>query len=112
MTKAKKETVKAVAAKNNLSEAVKKPMNRFGKQEKHTVDGIEYTFQFPGVKRAQEIVDLSKMANGLHSDLLYNESLMKDVIVAPKTDWDYWDENEGYMEVLGKADRFLAEMLR
>lgn len=85
---------------------------KFGKSEKDTIAGIEYTFQFPGTKRAQQILDASKTFGGVFSDSAYNEALMKDVIVHPKTDWDYWDNHKGYREVMRKADTFLGRMLK
>lgn len=40
----KKDEVKELEVKNNIPEAEKKPFNKFGKQEKHTVEDVEYTF--------------------------------------------------------------------
>lgn len=108
---AKDETVKVVEAKNNISEAEKKPMKKFGKQETRTVGEVEYTFQFPGVRTAQRILDNSKMGNGAFNDEAYHTQLMETVIVAPKVNWDYWDENEGYREVMALADNFLGRLL-
>ena len=107
---AKKDEVKELEAKNSIPEAEKKPFNRFGKQETHEVKGIEYTFQFPGVRAAQEIVDVAKGPSGTFSDGRYNQQLMDMVIVSPKTDWDYWDEHEGYTEVMALADNFLGRL--
>jgi len=84
--------------------------NKFGKQETHTEAGVKYTFQFPGTRKTQEILDLAK-SPGFFSDKIYNEQLMEHVIVAPKTDFDYWDEHKGYREVMAAADRFLGELL-
>ena len=108
---AKDETVKQVAKKNDISEVEKTPMKKFGKQEKHTVKDIGYTFQFPGIRAAQRILDASKMGNGAFNDEAYNTQLMETIIVEPKTDWDYWDENDGYLEVMALADNFLGRML-
>lgn len=91
---------------------VEEKETKFLKQDEHThkETGIKYVFQFPGTKRAQEILDISKQG-GSFSDTTYNELLMKEVIASPQTDWDYWDEHDGYMEVLDKADRFLGSLL-
>lgn len=86
--------------------------SKLGKQEVIEVAGTEYTLQFPGVRRAQQILDASKNLNGTFSNEVYNKALMDEVIVDPKTDWDYWDENAGYMEVLDRADTFLGKMLK
>lgn len=79
-------------------------------EEKETVEGIEYTFQFPGTRRTQQILDRSRMT-GAFSDEVYNDFIMKEVIVFPKTDWDYWDTHKGYREVMNAADRFLGRNL-
>lgn len=79
-------------------------------EETETIEGVEYTFQFPGTRRTQQILDRSKMT-GVHSDEVFNDLLMKEVIVHPKTNWDYWDSHEGYREVMDKADRFLGKNL-
>lgn len=112
MSAAKSEELKAVEAKGSIPETEKKPLNRFGKQETIEVEGVEYTLQFPGVRRAQQILDASKMTNNAYSDEAYNTQLMKDVIVTPKVDWDYWDEHEGYRTVMQLADNFLGRMLK
>lgn len=85
--------------------------NKFGKQDKLTAGGVEYTFQFPGTRKSQEILDMAKGPAGKFNDTVYNEQLMEHVIVAPKTNWDYWDEHDGYREVMDAADRFLGSLL-
>lgn len=112
MPKTDKETLAAVEAKEAIPVAEKKPLNKYGKQEKHTVADVEYTFQFPGVRKAQQILDNSKAIGGVFSDEAYNTQLMESVIVVPKTDWDYWDVAEGYREVMALADNFLGRMLK
>lgn len=83
------------------------------KEEKYTCEasGTEFTFQFPGTKAAQEILDLSRNTFGNIVDSVYNERLMEQVIVAPQTNWEYWDENEGYQKVMQAADKFLGSLL-
>ena len=78
------------------------------KQLVKEIGGVEYTFQFPGVRKAIQISDASKDRFGnLRSEALY-EQLMDHVIVLPKTSWDYWDENMEHMEeVFSTAFRFL-----
>lgn len=91
---------------------VEEKESKFLKQDEHThkETGIKYVFQFPGTKRAQEILDISKQGVSF-SDAIYNELLMKEVIASPQTDWDYWDEHNGYKDVLDAADRFLGGLL-
>lgn len=82
---------------------VKKP-----KQKKVTIGGIEFTFQFPGVKTALEISDRSRDRNGNLLTVPYYEQIMEHVIVNPRTDWDFWDDNVDIVEeVFGQAIRFL-----
>lgn len=106
----KTKTIKAVEAKNSIPEEEKTPLKKFGKQETVTVEGVEYKFQFPGIRKAQQILDASKMLNGVISDEAYNHQLMEIVIIEPKTNWDYWDENAGYREVMALADNFLGRL--
>lgn len=110
-TKKEKETLVALESKNSIPETEKKPLNRYGKQEKHNVEDVEYTFQFPGVRKAQQILDNSKALGGVFSDEAYNTQIMEHVIVNPKTNWDYWDEHGGYREVMALADNFLGRLL-
>lgn len=71
----------------------------------------KYTFQFPGVRKTRELIDRSKNVAGALVLKDYHEELMKHVIIEPKTDWDYWDENEGYNRVMDAADTFLGDLL-
>lgn len=89
----------------------KTPVSKFGLQEKHTVGGVEYTFQFPGVKATIALLDRCK--NGFNNvvDSAYYQELMENVIVSPRTDWDYWDTHDGLREVMGLADNFLGRQL-
>ena len=107
-----KDTIKALEAKNSVPKAEKKPLDKLYTQETVEIAGVEYTFQFPGVRRAQRILDSAK-APGFFSTEVYNTLLMEEIIVLPeKINWEYWDENEGYLEVMDKADRFLGRLLK
>lgn len=110
---ATKKDVAAAQAVQSVPKEVKKPLAKFGKQETYTAeDGTEYTFQFPGVRRAQEILDESKNMVGVIMETSYNEKLFDEVIVKPHgIDWEYWNENDGYREVMAAADNFLGRML-
>ena len=107
----KKDEVKELEAKNNIPEAEKKPFNKFGKQEKHTVEDVEYTFQFPGTRAAQAILDNSKGPSNTFLTLLTTRNLWTQLLLHQKSNWDYWDEHEGYREVMALADNFLGRML-
>ncbi|MED1711712.1 hypothetical protein P4V34_28600 [Bacillus thuringiensis] len=85
-------------------------MANFGKQKKVTVGGVEYTLQHPGVKRAFEITDDAMKPNQqVPSMTKLFEAYMKEVIVEPKTDWDYWDEKgpSDLNKVMQEVDSFL-----
>lgn len=89
----------------------KQPTRKFGLQEKHTVSGVEYTFQFPGVKATIDMLDRSKNRFDNVVDSAYFQEIMDNVIVEPKTDWDYWEEHDGLREVMALADNFLGRQL-
>lgn len=103
--------VKKTTAKTALKVVEKE--SKLMKQETFTHEGTGtvYTFQFPGTLAVQKIIDNSKNAFGNVVDSTYNGFLMEQIIVSPQTDWDYWDENDGYQEVLNAADRFLGDLL-
>ena len=111
-TKATNEVAKA---RQKRDEVERMPLKRMGKTETITVDDYDgpkdYTLFFPGLKKAHNLVDFARMGNGVIDNTTYNEGLMKTVIVEPKTDWDYWDEHDGYGKVMDEADRFLGEWL-
>lgn len=112
MEKQTKETLNALEEKRSVPAAEKKPLNKLGKQETFEFGDVEYTFQFPGVRRAQQILDASKSVGGGFVDEAYHTLLMSEIIVEPKINWDYWDDNEGYLTVMNKADTFLGGLLK
>lgn len=110
MTETKTTTTKATAAKTKVA-PVKE--SKLMKEETflHEATGVSYVFQFPGTLAVQKIIDNSKNAFGNVVESTYNTLLMEQVIVSPQTNWDYWDENDGYQEVMNAADRFLGGLL-
>ncbi|EEO3824289.1 hypothetical protein G5986_002672 [Listeria monocytogenes] len=110
---ATKSDVAAAQAAQKIPKELKKPLKKFGTQEDFEAsDGTKYKFQFPGTRRAQEILDETKNGYGVVVDSVYYERIMKDVIVEPLgMDLDYWDEHEGYREVMNAADNFLGRLL-
>lgn len=111
-----KTTNEVAKARQKRDEVERMPLKRMGKTETITVDDYDgpkdYTFFFPGLKKAHNLVDFARMGNGVIDNTTYNEGLMKTVIVEPQTNWDYWDEHDGYGKVMDEADRFLGEWLR
>ncbi|MGE7121801.1 hypothetical protein ACQKIC_16415 [Peribacillus sp. NPDC046944] len=91
--------------------AKEEQVSKFGKQEVQEIENIKYTFQFPGTKKTQEILD-EAAKGGNFSNTKYHEDIMEHVIVKPiGVNWDYWDEHEGYREVMALADNFLGRQL-
>lgn len=109
---ATKKDVEIAQASQNTPQEVKQPMKKFGTQEVYeATDGTKYKFQFPGVRKAQQIIDDSRNGYGLVVTGSYYEELWENVIMEPKVDWDYWEEHEGYQEVMSACDRFLGSLL-
>lgn len=73
-------------------------------------DGKEtvYILQYPGLREAVKIRDRSKNQFGGLVEEKYYEELMKHVIVSPKTNWEYWEQHDGFSEVIGAANTFLT----
>ena len=76
------------------------------KQKKYECEGVEYTFQRPPMREVIKIRDRNKNENGDIIEEKYYKELMDHVIVDPKTDWDYWDEHDGFNEVMTEASKF------
>jgi hypothetical protein len=68
---------------------------------------ITYVLQHPGVRGGVQLRGRAKDAMGGMDEEKYYEELMKKVIVQPKTNWDYWEENEGFQDVMKEASTFL-----
>ncbi|PDO11574.1 MAG: hypothetical protein BLM47_00080 [Candidatus Reconcilbacillus cellulovorans] len=82
---------------------IKKP-----RQKTVTIGGIEFTFQFPGVRKALQMADESKDRYGNLLTEKYYGQIMEHVIVNPRTNWDFWDDHLDIMEdVFEAAFRFL-----
>ncbi|MED4977223.1 hypothetical protein NST70_13675 [Weizmannia sp. FSL K6-0777] len=84
-------------------------MAKIGEQKKVTIDGIEYTLQFPGVREVVRMRDRNKNNVGQLVEEKYYEDVMKNVIVDPKTNWDYWEEHDGFKEIMDEAATFLND---
>lgn len=71
-----------------------------------------YTFQFPGVRKAYEILDNAQMANGGISSAVLYDGFCQSVIVSPAhLTLDDFDERPGLTEVMNAADSFLGRWL-
>lgn len=85
-------------------------ISKLHKQETHEFelsDGNKatYVFQYPGTRIAEGITSRYLSSN---DKVKFYEELMETIIVSPSIDFDYWDVNEGYADVMGAADRFLG----
>jgi hypothetical protein len=85
-------------------------MAKKGSQKTIEVEGVKYILQHPGTRFAVKMRDMAKDHNGQLIEEKYYEELMKHVIFTEdgqKTNWDYWDEHEGFAEVIKEAVLFL-----
>lgn len=82
-------------------------MAKIGTKKQITVEGIDYTLQFPGHREATRIQDRIQTEGGGASNEKYMEELFKNVIVDPPVSWEYFDEHEGFDEVIKEASTFL-----
>jgi len=82
-------------------------MAKIGTQKTITVEGIEYTLQHPGSRANTQIQDRTMTALGIPSMEKMAEEIFKHVIVNPKVSFEYFDEHDGYDEVLEEAMKFL-----
>lgn len=82
-------------------------MAKFGEKKTIEIEGMEYTFQHPGIREAVKMRDRNKDATGQLSEEKYYTDLMKLVIIEPKVNWDYWNEHDGFNEVMTEASTFL-----
>lgn len=84
---------------------------KFGKQITKEIKGVKYTFVFPGVKAAIDLLDRSKNAYGVRLDSAFYQEIMDNVIGAPHVDFDFFETHDGFLEVMNEADRFLGSLL-
>ncbi|MEK3847373.1 hypothetical protein NYE34_20990 [Bacillus sp. FSL R5-0418] len=85
-------------------------MTKFGKQKKVTIQGTEYTLQHPGTRRMVELQDEAVNLNtGKPTSADLYELYMKEVVVDPKVNYEYFDEHEGFMELMREVQSFLID---
>lgn len=68
---------------------------------------VKYLLQHPGVKAGVQLRGRSKDMNGNLDEEKYYGEIMSKVIVQPRVNWEYWEENEGFQEVMKEASTFL-----
>jgi len=102
----KRQSKRAVFTHLKLKSEVNK-MAKIGTQKTIEVEGIEYTLQHPGTRANVQIQDRTMTDKGIPSMEKMAEEIFKHVIVNPKVDFDYFDEHDGYEEVLSEAMTFL-----
>jgi hypothetical protein len=85
----------------------KKPMAKFGEQKVVEIEGTEYTLQHPGIREAVKMRDRCKDMNGQMNEEKYYSALMEHVIVQPKVNWAYFDEHDGFNDLMAEAATFL-----
>ncbi|MBH0171021.1 hypothetical protein [Fictibacillus sp. 18YEL24] len=73
----------------------------------------KFLFQHPGVRAGVQIRGRSKDATGNLDEEKYYTELMNHVVFlktedgVKKVNWDYWEENDGFLEVMKEASSFL-----
>lgn len=80
------------------------------KQKKYTAkSGKEYTFQHPGVLNwVRKRIELTDYKTKRFDEEKLYYYLHEHIIVEPKVDFDYWDENiQDFEEVTKEAQNFL-----
>lgn len=82
-------------------------MAKIGTQKTIKVEGIEYTLQHPGTREFVRIQDRAQTETGLPSTEKLAEEVFKHVVVNPKVDFEYFDEHDGFDEVLKESLTFL-----
>lgn len=72
----------------------------------------EYEFQFPGVRKAYEILDNARMSNGVLANSLLYDGYCENVIVKPVGfTLDDFDSRPGLDEVMEAVDTFCGKRL-
>ncbi|KIO58726.1 hypothetical protein B4143_4353 [Bacillus subtilis] len=106
---AKKQSNRAAFQYMQTKQAEGKPMSKFGKQKKVTIQGTEYTLQHPGTRRSIEFNDEAININtGMFSSAKLYELYMKEVVVEPKVSYDYFDKKPGFLELMKEVQTFLS----
>ncbi|MGA4517201.1 hypothetical protein ACPA0F_07925 [Solibacillus silvestris] len=84
-------------------------MAKRGEQKEMKIEGIEYTFQNPGLLESIRMRDRSKNeAGSLIEETIYRE-LMEHVIFlkdGSKVDFEFFEENAGFQDVMKEAMAF------
>ncbi len=82
-------------------------MAKIGTQKTVEIEGVQYTFQHPGTREYARIQDKTLNENGVPSMEKMAEEVFKHVVVDPKVSFEYFDEHDGFDEVLKEAMTFL-----
>ena len=91
-----------------------KKVSRFGEQKvveiKQEDGSVEkFTLQYPGIRVVLDLYDNAQMANGNLSRTAFADQAFAEVVVDPvKLDLDYFDEHDGFNELLDQIAEFLA----
>ena len=95
---------------------VAKPVSKFGQQKEVEINradgGVDkYLLQYPGIRKAMEIIDNSTMPNGQLARSIFADQLLEHVVVQPANlSLDDFDEREGINQLVDAADEFLGEL--
>lgn len=92
-------------------------IDRLGAHEEWTFEDAngykwKYSFQFPGLKRAYEMIDNATMANGqIAKSILFDEYLQNVVVSEKLTSVDDLTDRPGIDDLFNAIDSFLGGLL-
>lgn len=73
----------------------------------------EYEFQFPGIRKAYEIIDNARMENGQIARSVMYDEMLKSVVVQPHgLTLDDFDNRPGAAELFDAVDSFLGSRMQ
>ena len=76
------------------------------------IEGIKYIFRHPGVMKALEIDEHARNENGTRNFETFYSEILEHVIRledGSKIDFEYFEENPGFLEVMSEAEAFVFE---
>lgn len=90
-----------------------KKLKKEDKAKQITVAGVTYDLKFEDFRTGMLVAQFSQENSPDARPSDYAEELMSEVIKAngKKTNYDYWDQHDGYQEVLDQASDFVQSRL-
>jgi len=76
------------------------------------IEGFKYIFRHPGLINAIKMDENTRDENGIRSSEAFYNELMEHIIRledGSKVDFEYFEENPGFLEVMSEAEAFVFE---